>query len=67
MNRSLELESFLDDMTEQMFGRKLSTSIAEGKCPVCGREIGHFRDALSEQEFRISGLCQGCQDRVFGE
>lgn len=25
-----------------------------------------FRDDLSRKEFRISGLCQKCQDEVFG-
>jgi hypothetical protein len=26
-----------------------------------------FRDALSEKEYRISGLCQACQDIMFAE
>jgi hypothetical protein len=32
----------------------------------CGKPIGPFRDALSEKEAQISGLCQDCQDKVFG-
>lgn len=33
----------------------------------CGQPVGEFRDALSEKEYRISGLCQKCQDEIFGE
>lgn len=32
----------------------------------CGSPVREFRDALSEREFQISGLCQDCQDSVFG-
>jgi len=39
-----------------------------GICPVCKKEIKDedFRDALSKKEYRISGLCQECQDKAFG-
>jgi len=41
-------------------------NIDAGLCPICAQPIGVFRDALSRKEFGISGLCQACQDRVFG-
>ncbi len=37
-------------------------------CPSCKTQLRgdyEFRDALSEKEFEISGLCQFCQDEVF--
>jgi len=34
-------------------------------CPFCGKEIEGFKDHLSVQEFKISGLCQECQDKTF--
>lgn len=41
------------------------------KCPFCGKDMsdikGMFRDKLSFKEFCISGLCQECQDKVFGK
>lgn len=42
--------------------------VKQGKCPFCHNitEPGMFRDALSEKEYMISGLCQTCQDDVFG-
>jgi hypothetical protein len=38
-----------------------------GRCPTCGHEIGPFRNQQSRREFEISGMCQWCQDQVFGE
>ena len=38
-----------------------------GLCPICKSGITDFTDALSYKEFLISGLCQSCQDLVFGE
>lgn len=32
----------------------------------CGKPIGPFRDVLSRKEYCISGLCQKCQDQIFG-
>lgn len=42
--------------------------VKEGKCPFCGKTIKQedFRDELSRKEFGISGLCQNCQDAMFG-
>lgn len=41
---------------------------ASGMCPLCGEEINQsdFRDTLSVKEFGISGMCQTCQDSIFG-
>jgi hypothetical protein len=50
---------------ESMFpGTK--AAIAAHKCPMCQSDIEGFRDALSKREYEISGLCQKCQDFVFG-
>lgn len=32
----------------------------------CGGPATEFRDELSKKEYRISGLCQKCQDSFFG-
>ena len=39
-----------------------------GQCPFCQKIVNpeSFRDDLSRKEFEISGLCQGCQDEMFG-
>jgi len=40
--------------------------IAGGVCPTCGERVGEFKDELSRKEYTISGMCQKCQDSVFG-
>lgn len=39
-----------------------------GKCPICGCDEPQatIRDELSMKEFKLSQLCQDCQDRIFG-
>lgn len=38
-----------------------------GKCATCAKPGPHlFRDSASSKEYRISGMCQGCQDSFFG-
>jgi len=38
-----------------------------GRCPFCSQIVNRldFKDALSMREFKISGLCQTCQDETF--
>lgn len=50
---------------ETLFPGTMS-AIDKGLCPCCRNPIGEFRDALSRKEFGISGMCQKCQDNVFG-
>lgn len=47
----------------QMLSRKQN-----GKCPFCGKEVkdDEFRNDISKREFIISGLCQNCQDEIYG-
>ncbi len=51
----------------QMFERR-----AKGLCPNCEKNMQleenlNFKDELSQKEFKISGLCQKCQDETFKE
>ena len=65
--KSPQMESLLEGMS----GR--TTAITNDKCidpPFgCGQPLGnveaHFKDNLSLKEYRISGLCQTCQDKHF--
>lgn len=56
-----------DLMRQAGFGKAVD-AVEAGLCPSCGRKIDveDFRDALSKREYKISGLCQTCQDKVFG-
>jgi hypothetical protein len=46
-------------------------AISTGHCvspPMgCGRKVGGFTDAISAKEYAITGMCQGCQDRLYAE
>lgn len=66
MPKSPEMTAALDGLSTAMFGRSRSASIEGRVCVTCGKPVGQFRDALSEKEFQISGMCQTCQDSVFG-
>lgn len=48
------------------FGQEVDV-VKQGLCPSCKKPISRFRDDLSFKEYNISGLCQKCQDQVFGK
>ena len=49
------------------FGPQAGKRLDRGECPRCGKVAKEFRDEVSVREYGISGLCQPCQDYVFGE
>lgn len=55
-------------MKKMGFGKEVER-IAGGNCPFCNKVIlmSDFKDELSRKEFKISGLCQDCQDKTFGK
>lgn len=43
--------------------------VENNQCPICGSKKTNpedFRDDLSRREYSISGMCQSCQDGIFG-
>ena len=64
MTKSPEMKAFLSAVFPDFTSR-----IDAGRCPLCTQEVNtsDFRDNLSLTEFRISGMCQGCQDAFFTE
>lgn len=61
-----QIESFLTTV----FGNDRRQSISNNVCvppPIgCGGPANSFRNEKSQREFAISGLCQKCQDSIFG-
>lgn len=47
-------------------GGEAERAINMGLCPTCRQPVRGFRNAISMKEFGISGMCQQCQDSVFG-
>lgn len=54
----------------KMFADALATGMGwdgvDSHCRSCSTPVTGFRDELSENEYYISGLCQLCQDEIFG-
>ena len=63
-DKSKPITNFL----ESIFGR--TSAITADRCipaPIgCGGPATEFRNEISRREYSISGLCQACQDKVFG-
>lgn len=66
-NKSPEVETAITNT----FGFDRRTGIEANTCcppPIgCGKPATTFRDDISVKEYRISGLCQRCQDAIFGD
>lgn len=43
----------------------LQPTIDAGKCFACKKDATEFTDEISEKEFKLSGMCQTCQDGFF--
>jgi len=58
------IEAFLNEISGRSDSIKMDTCI---KPPLgCGLPITPFRNEISRREYTISGLCQKCQDEIFG-
>ena len=57
-----------DIMRKAGFNKEIDRIEAK-KCPFCGKTIDlkAFRSQADRREYDISGLCQKCQDRTFGD
>lgn len=62
--RAPKMESAVDHIAEMLFDNKREV----GLCVVCDAEVKgreSFHDDLSWKEYRISYMCQSCQDSLF--
>ena len=57
------------DIMKKVGFKKEVENVEIGICPFCTNPISkdEFRDELSLKEYQISGLCQNCQDEMFGD
>jgi len=58
----------IDALLTALTGRDRTACVESLTCATCGGDAQKvaFRDPLSWKEFQISGMCQECQDEVFG-
>jgi hypothetical protein len=62
MNRIQELIGVLGD--EAVVARSFDAK-RDRTCKICGQPAGPFRTPLSELEYKLSSICQSCQDYYF--
>tara|TARA_Y100000034_G_C6520199_1_gene223843 strand:- start:138 stop:320 length:183 start_codon:yes stop_codon:yes gene_type:complete len=57
------------DIMKKMGFEKQVERVEKRLCPFCQNaiRIEDFKDEISRVEYGISGLCQKCQDKIFGE
>ena len=61
-----EIEKYLDKITKTFKFRNTRTqALQKRKCVMCTKPNFKFKDEISEKEYRISGMCQACQDQFF--
>lgn len=56
----------IDALLTSLTGRSRLQCIADHTCMTCGQPAEQFSNQLSVKEYAISGMCQKCQDSVFG-
>lgn len=63
----MSIKNFQNSFIKNTFGKSMDECFSEKICPICHEKITSFKDVLSLKEYRISGLCQSCQDKTFIE
>lgn len=66
--KAVKIDEMIDSVLEIVNGKGKGRreSITTDMCVFCNNPATEFKDELSKREYRISGLCQKCQDEVFG-
>ena len=65
--KATEKDVGIDNFLTFITGRDRKEVVSNSQCATCDDPDTDFRDSLSAKEYTISGMCQTCQDSVFGE
>jgi len=65
-DKNPKIDEVLDIVSESAGFGKRKDSIRRDVCVFCKEPALNFRDELSRKEYTISGMCQECQDKMFG-
>ena len=64
-----EIDQHRENLAMTLFGSSRSLALASNQCVMCGASVALPKDDGSvrvvppwEEEYKISALCQGCQD-----
>lgn len=66
-NRAGSMQKVMDALSKRMCGHTQEEAMKLGVCTTCGGDVDldNFVDEFSKREYKISGMCQKCQDEVF--
>ena len=59
-------EPAIDELLTSFTGKSRVVQVKTGGCMTCETPNIQFRTELDVKEYSISGMCQNCQDEVFG-
>jgi hypothetical protein len=62
-----EANAFLMGVMHESLTEKQMNDTGINTCPTCQKPYMGFVDDLSLKEYKISGMCQSCQDSAFGK
>lgn len=57
----------VDEAAMSAFGRTRTEAEEKGICVSCGQKPGPFKDNASEREWKVTLMCQSCQDAFYSE
>ncbi len=60
-------KAFLTGCMNEILTPEQIQQLGVSTCPTCQKPYTGFVDDGSIKEYRISGMCQSCQDSVFGK
>jgi len=60
------MNEVIDGFGKHVFGLSRFEALNQHICIDCRKQVTQFRNMLSRKEYFISGLCQECQDNIFG-
>lgn len=66
--KSTEKNKNIDQALKDIFNIDRKVVIENKKCALnCDEPDFNFKDNLSKKEYSISGICQKCQNKIFGD
>lgn len=63
--KSKPMQNLMNDISTKLFGMSRQDAHAQKICVICKKPAVTFRDHTGVTEYRISALCQECQDATF--
>ena len=62
---SFKVNNIKEDLAMLMFNRSFTLAQSGKQCVICGKRADIFSCDRAEREFKISAICEPCQNEVF--